>query len=1104
MSHDNNMYNMNLSIHKIYNNARYSAPCKANDDDDKPALKKRRCTLSYVNEKNVYQKNVNDFVNYNFNNSIMKKKKISPVHLLQGKRCVSPLKNRRDLRNSVDESIKKSVTLRSIVNKTIKKKNNMDNVHDNDRNILSSSRFDYCFKKNQEENNVDNFNEMVNMKLFLGKNLNETYIMSNTTQSDNFVGNKNRDSINTLRDTIPLYLNSESTISSFNCEREIERRISKDALSNVVSSQGASSQGASSQGAFSQGAFSQGAFSQGVSSQGVSSQGVSSQGVSSQVVPSKFSLSQFVPSQVVPYKKLPYKIIPCRVSPYKVVPSKVAPFRHSPYKMLPYKVIPYRGVPSQVVPPEEVLPSQVVSSGRVTSRVVPSKGISTNFLPSRVVPSKGTLPKGVSSQFLPSQNAPSKSVPSLVFPYKGLPSRAVPYKGLPSRTTPYKGLPPRFTPYRGLPSRVAASKVVAGQGITSKGSSPQVVPSKDAPLQTISRNVLPRSVLPRSVLPCNALPCNALPRKVVPGKHVFSRVASYKLVPYKVLPQKIAPEQVVPSLVAPSRDELSRDEPSRDEPSRDEPSRDVASKGVKNCMRSKLPHLKKIMKRCYPFLTHVRRHKKRVKHQHISNTEDITNRIENNPLKRKHSTQLQKENGKIDNSDLIFFNKRAKTSKVKCKNSPRRHSDIPKYDDGSIYNCNRIKRIRKRINNNSPLKRKCKKWLQKVKSAKASKKFYVDPNNPIFRTCFFNNAEDFENEDIKRKETIDPPSSSEVEETMPKNEAEYLFSKDFFRDVYSKIRRMGELNYMDELAEEDEEHYISKNQINKVIENAKNKEMRYHYIDRMFLYRHAKNVIDDVDYDKYKKKRRAEQKYLDIPYPNLREIMNISPISSSDEIDDTDEFYVAEVKQLENYYKKSKRANRTDASRIDRTNETETRLALPSRTTPFCDDQTTEDVTSIETREKLMILMDKLKKEKDSFFDGILDTPDFSKLLDPAFSLNESFILSHQMFNVQFAAQLGPVVYLLKTEDENYVYRAIEVSRQFEEKVKSILENQKLDTQSKERNECCDCTSVEKYPYLRELDVKYYLRIPMSTGWNHFAYLNNHNNVLFFRKRKDA
>ncbi|SBS80061.1 conserved Plasmodium protein, unknown function [Plasmodium ovale curtisi] len=1050
MSHDNNsMYNMNLSIHKILYNARYSAPCKANDDDEKPALKKRRCTLSYVNEKNIYKKNVNDFVNYNFNNSIMKKKKCSPVHMLQGNKCISPLKNRRELRNSVDESIKKSVALRSIVNKTIKNKSNMENIQDNDRNILNSSRFDYYFKKNPEKNNVDNFNEMVNMKLFLGKNLNETYIMSNTTQSDNFVGNKNRDSINTLRDTIPLYLNSESTISSFNCEREIERRISKDALSNVVSPQGASSQGALSQGALSQGAL--------------------SQGLSSQVAPSKFSLSQFVPSQSVPYRKLPYKIIPCRVSPYKVVPSKVAPFRHSPYKMLPYKVIPYRGVPSHVMPPEEVLPSQVVSSGRVTSQVVPFKG---------------TLSKGVPSQFLHSQNAPSKGIPSLVFPYKGLPSRAVPYKGLPSRTTPYKGLPPRFTPYRGLPSRVAASKVVAGLGITSKGASPQVVPSKDAPLQTVSRNVLPR--------------------KVVPGKHVFPRVASYKLVPYKVLPQKIAPEQVVPSLVAPSRDELFRDEPSRHEPSRDEPPRDVASKGVKNCMHAKLPHLKKIMKRCYPFLTHVRRHKKRVKHQHISNTEDISDKIENNPLKRKHSTQLQKENGKYDSSDLSFLSKRVKTSKLKCKNSPRRHSDIPKYDDGNIYYCNRIKRIRKRINHNSPLKRKCKKWLQKVKSSKASKKFYVDPNNPIFRTCFFNNAEDFENEGIKRKETIDPPSSSEVEESMPKNEAEYLFSKDFFRDVYSKIRRMGELNYMDELAEEDEEHYISKNQINKVIENAKNKEMRYHYIDRMFLYRHAKNVIDDVDYDKYKKKRRAEQKYLDIPYPNLREIMNITSISSSDEIDDTDEFYVAEVKQLENYYKKSKRSNRTDASRIDRTNEAETRLALPSRTTPFCDDQTTEDVTSIETREKLMVLMDKLKKEKDSFFDGILDTPDFSKLLDPAFSLNESFILSHQMFNVQFAAQLGPVVYLLKTEDENYVYRAIEVSRQFEEKVKSILENQKLDTQSKERNECCDCTSVEKYPYLRELDVKYYLRIPMSTGWNHFAYLNNHNNVLFFRKRKDA
>lgn len=140
-----------------------------------------------------------------------------------------------------------------------------------------------------------------------------------------------------------------------------------------------------------------------------------------------------------------------------------------------------------------------------------------------------------------------------------------------------------------------------------------------------------------------------------------------------------------------------------------------------------------------------------------------------------------------------------------------------------------------------------------------------------------------------------------------KKDAEYVFSQKFFQDIYSNIKSKGELNFIDELLQLDEENYISKSKLNKIVENAKNKEMKYHYIDRMFLYRHAKNVIDDADYENYKNKCRSEYKYLDVPFPNLCDIMNLKRISNDDEIDDTDEFYDAEVALLEEYYSRCNR-----------------------------------------------------------------------------------------------------------------------------------------------------------------------------------------------------
>ncbi|KAI4840936.1 cyclin-dependent kinases regulatory subunit [Plasmodium brasilianum] len=782
-SDNNSFYNMNLSIHKVFN-ARHSLPYTINEEV-KPISKKRRCTIAYTGDHKrniINQKKINyDYINYNFNNSITKRRKCSPTYCISPYVKYSPLKSRSKLQRSIDESIKKSAALRCIVNKSIKNRNNVNYEH-NEKNYLERSQAYYLNKHPDGAcSSTDNINDMNSMKLYMDRNLSETYILSNTTQSDNYFRNKNKngDSLNTLRETIPIYINSASTISSFNIEREGEHK----------------------------------------------------------------------------YAKL------------------------------------------------------VVD-----------------------------LPTG----------------------------------------------------------REAGMEVGKEVGIEAE----------------------------------------------VEAKMHFTRVP--------------------------------------------------------------MAHLQQNNR--YAYMSNLHDSDNRTR---MSKGEQLTKVVLHNPLKRRHSTQIANEYDKYNYSDSHYFNKRYKGEDNKnYKNSTRRHSDtITTNPVTNLF----FSQIRGDINRNtfhsSLLQEYNKNNLQNGKGRQMNRDMdQHDANNPPFHPSFFKNAEEFENDNIKRKEKIEPLSSNEEDDSVLKNDAEYLFSKGFFNDIYSNIRRKGELNFIDELLEADEEYYISKSKLNKIIENAKNKEMKYHYIDRMFLYRHAKNVIDDEDYEKYKNKCRLEHKYLDVPFPNLTEIMNLQPISNSDEIDDNDEFYDAEVKLLEKYYYKSNKERKEQSKNTMNSNkDIENKIVLvQNKNKPFEDKEVTEDLDVIEKREKLMCLMNKMKMEKDSFYEKILDTPDFSKLLEPVFSVNECFLLSHQLFNVQYAAQLGPVVYLIKTEDENYVYRAIEVSRLFEEKVKSILDNQKINLGSKDRNDCFECFSNEKFPFLHELDVKYYLRIPMSTGWNHFGYLKNQNNVLFFRRPKNG
>ncbi|SOV10212.1 conserved Plasmodium protein, unknown function [Plasmodium sp. gorilla clade G2] len=820
-NNNNNLENINLSIHKIFN-CRHSVPNKFYEDE-KENIRKRRCTVAHMYEKNVNSKNINyDSLTYNFNNSIRKRRKYSPNISTHLYKKYSPLKSRIGLRNSVDESIKKSACIRSIVNNTIKNKTRDSSYIPNEKKSCyigdKNNKIIYEACKYNEKNNYidENINDR---KMYINKNLHDTYIMSNTTQSDNFFRSKNINRINSLitnRETAPIYMNSESTLSSFNFEPNVEQKQSKLTLD--------------------------------------------------------MKSTIYIPSDMSLFNKNKYSFI---------------------------------------------------------------------------------------------SNMSQEDIKKMNNEY------------------------------------------------TSKNN-------------------------------------------------------------YNV---------------------------------------------------------------------------------------DINNKInEHLPLKRRHSTHVSGEYDKYNNSQSYLMNKRLKEGQHISKNNIRRYSDTlelnmlnnniapneknneyisKKDEDHYIVNSNNYNKYNNNnnnmnnMNNSTVLYEYDKRNLPHLKQNdnqlnKSVASHYEENNHPLLHTCFFKNAEDFENNDIKRKEKVE---SKEEDEFVMKKDAEYVFSQKFFQDIYSNIKSKGELNFIDELLQLDEENYISKSKLNKIVENAKNKEMKYHYIDRMFLYRHAKNVIDDADYEKYKNKCRSEYKYLDVPFPNLCDIMNLKRISNDDEIDDTDEFYDAEVALLEEYYSRCNKQklqkgnnifldNKKQKTKLEKQKDKKgkekmkknqqelnedhnNKIILKNNQINFNKNDITEDLSILEKRDKLMLFMNKMKRQKDSFYESIIDAPDFSKLLEPVFSLNESFLLSHQLFNVQYAAQLGPVVYLTKTEDENYIYRAIEVSRLFEEKVKSILDNQKNHSGMKNKSDSYDCFTNEKNPFLHELDVKYYLRIPMSTGWNHFGYLKNQNNVLFFRRPKN-
>ncbi|SCM17020.1 conserved Plasmodium protein, unknown function [Plasmodium berghei] len=811
---DNNcFYNINLSIHKIFN-PRYSAPNKINDEN-KPANKKRRCTVSHINERNVTQKYNNDYLNYNFNNSITKRRKCSP-NLAYPNKKYSPLLNRRELRNSINQSIKKSEVLRSIVSETIEKKKTETCGNKDNESFYNINKKTYYLSRYSGDNNsngIENVKDIQDkkyIKLYLYENkqgnnqigstvnLNESFIMSNLAQSENCFRNKNMDSLNTFRENIPIYVNSQSTFSSFNFDREIENKYVK-----------------------------------------------------------------------------------------KILQDNCQTIDNEQFK------------------------------------------------------------------------------------------------------------------------------------------------------QTEKHNMMENS-------------CRI--------KNKYSYITDMNHI---------------------EKQELDDDNNNNNNNNNDE----------------------KIKKNKYISInSNNNRNMISSNHNDKSNRNTITN-----SLKRRHSIQFEKEHEKYNYSDSIYVNKRFKENDKNNKSSTRRHSDVINSNSINGIYMNNMKNSANFQNNMYPN-------MGKYNASNNSHNFKnIDANKntqeqnekkPWFKNCFLKNDGIFDNHQGIRKKKVDNTNSNGNDENSLKNDAEYLFSTDFFKDVYSNIQRKGELNFIDELLEKDTEYYISKSKLNKIVENAKNKETKYHYIDRLFLYRHAKHVVGDKEYEAYKNKCRSKQKYLDVPFPNLSEIMNLHPISDLDEIDDSDEFYGAEVKLLEDFYSNTSKTKQNNkiCTFFDKKNDIENKIIIKKRH-PIS--KPNNDLYVLGTREKLINLMNKFKREKDSFFEKILDAPDFSKLLEPVHSVNESFLLSHQLFNLQHAAQFGPVVYLIKTEDEKYIYRAIEVSKLYEDKVKSILDNKKHNSDSKERNDGYDCYSNERYPFLHELDVKYYLKIPMSTGWNHFCYLKNQHNVLFFRRLKN-
>lgn len=319
----------------------------------------------------------------------------------------------------------------------------------------------------------------------------------------------------------------------------------------------------------------------------------------------------------------------------------------------------------------------------------------------------------------------------------------------------------------------------------------------------------------------------------------------------------------------------------------------------------------------------------------------------------------------------------------------------------------------------------------------------------------------------------------------------YFFTREFYEDLIGCVNDRKMIEVICNLRDDDKQ-VISKTMYKKIQELSANKELTtpaYFY----FLYRHIGDVVDDKEYKKQQAQERSHYGYLDTPYTIAKEIMDVQSCACSDDIDDTDEYEEVELQILENhYYMKNRKELLHPLLARDPMVPSDSSLLRSNKVCKI------SDLPQEKKNEYLQIVQDMQKKREEAFSKSIMDHPDESRILDDAITLNEGFLISHNLFNIHFAPTFGPVVYLLKAQDDKYVYRALEVSSEYVKKIKKIVETRVADYK-KNKNQMTR-KDMTKCTLLTCSDVRRVLRVPMSDGWEHYGYFRNQYNVLFFRR----
>lgn len=463
----------------------------------------------------------------------------------------------------------------------------------------------------------------------------------------------------------------------------------------------------------------------------------------------------------------------------------------------------------------------------------------------------------------------------------------------------------------------------------------------------------------------------------------------------------------------------------------------------------------------------------------ISQDRNSTKANKEGHLKRRHSTNFVGSADPLSQSDIYGIDrKRFKSgvlnqSDTHCINASRRHSDLLGYNKSDLPS-------------NSYFEEPCRKDTEQTMSQRVKQRVRNE-TNVSGKLPFATDEYSYKPQYRSRKENYNTAPYFSREN----NKHNYFFTKQFYEDLICCVNDRKMIEVICNLRDDDKQ-VISKTMYKKIQEASANKELTtpaYFY----FLYRHIGDVVDDKDYKKQQAQERSHYGYLDTPYTIAKEVMNVQPCSVSDDIDDTDEYEEVELQILENhYYMKNRKELLHPLLARDPNVPSDSSLLRSNKVCKVA------DLPQDKKKEYLQIVQDMQRQKKESFRNSILDQPDESRILDDAITLNEGFLISHNLFNIHFAPTFGPVVYLLKAQDDKYIYRALEVSSEYVKKIRKIVETRVSDFKKTKAH--MTKKDMVKCTLLTCSDVRRVLRVPMSDGWEHYGYFRNQYNVLFFRR----